>query len=139
LENYEGPWQDFMRKKYLGDSGIYFAKHRSGDSPMWSELLRIRDIYLCGRRMAIGNGCRNNFWGDAWCGHSPLKDKFPEIYEICNKQSITVVAAANLGWRLSFRRWLSTDLQEQWCGLVNILNQGTLADSVDKPKWGTKK
>jgi hypothetical protein len=63
LENYEGPWQDFMRKKYLGDSGIYFAKHRSGDSPMWSELLRIRDIYLCGRRMAIGNGCRNNFWG----------------------------------------------------------------------------
>jgi hypothetical protein len=42
-----------MRKKYLVNSGIYFAKHRSGDSPMWSDLLHIRDIYLCGRRMAI--------------------------------------------------------------------------------------
>jgi hypothetical protein len=45
-----------------------------------------------------------------------------------------VVAAAQMGWRLSFKRWLTTDLYMQWCGLVNILNQGTLSDEVDKPK-----
>jgi hypothetical protein len=50
-----------VRKKYLRDFGIYFAKHRSGDSPLWSDLLHIRDIYLCGRRMVVGNGCRPAF------------------------------------------------------------------------------
>jgi hypothetical protein len=85
--------------------------------------------------MVVGNGCRTSFWGDAWCGYSPLKDKFPEIYEICNEQNISVAAAAQLGWRLSFRRWISTDLQMKWCGLVYIFNQRTLSDAVDKPKW----
>jgi hypothetical protein len=73
------------------------------------------------------NDCRTSFWEDALCGHSPLKDKFPEIYEICNEKNITVTAA--------FRRWLYVDLQEQWCGLVNILNQGVLNESVDRPRW----
>jgi hypothetical protein len=135
LENEEGPWQDFMRKKNLGYSGIYCAKHRNGDSPLWYDLLHVREIYLCGRRMAVGNGCRTSFWGDAWCGHSPLKYKFPEIYEICNEQNISVAASANMGWRLSFRRWLSADLHEQWRGLVSILNWGMLNDSVDMTRW----
>jgi hypothetical protein len=73
--------------------------------------------------------------GDGWCGHSLLKDKFPESYEICNEQSIIVAAATNLRWRLSFRRWMSTNLQEQWDGLLNILNQGTLTDAMDRPIW----
>jgi hypothetical protein len=85
LENDEGPWQNFMRRKYLGDAEIYFTRHRSGDSPLWSDMLHIRYIYLCGRRMVVGNGCRTSFLGDAWCGHSPLKDKFPEFFDICNE------------------------------------------------------
>jgi hypothetical protein len=51
---------------------------------------------------------------------------------ICNEQNMA--AAANMGWRLSFRRWLSTGLMELWCGLVNILNQVTLTDAVDMPR-----
>jgi hypothetical protein len=31
------------------------------------------------------------------------------------------------------------DLQVQWCGLVDILNQGVLNDSVDRPKWQWQK
>jgi hypothetical protein len=46
-------------------------------------MLHVRDVYLCGRRMNVGNGCRTSFLGDAWCGHTPLKEKFPEIYDIC--------------------------------------------------------
>jgi hypothetical protein len=49
---------------------------------------------------------------------------------ICNEQNMS--AAANMGWRLSFRRWLSTGLMELWCGLVNILNQVTLTDGQDE-------
>ena len=98
-------------------------------------MMQVRDVYLCGRRMAVGNGCRTSFWKDAWCGHTPLMDKFPDIYNICNEQTISVADAAHVGWRLSFRRWLSEDLQIQWCGLVNILNQRNLSDGLDKPKW----
>jgi hypothetical protein len=61
LEKDEGSWQNFMRKKYLGDAGIYFTRHRRGDSPLWLDMLHIRDIYLCGRRMIVGNGCRTSF------------------------------------------------------------------------------
>jgi hypothetical protein len=51
------------------------------------------------------------------------------------RKNITVTAAGNLGQRLSFRRWLYVDLQEKWCGLVNILNQGVLNEAVDIPRW----
>jgi hypothetical protein len=138
LENEEGPWQQFMRRNYLGDAGIQWARHRSNDSPLWSDMLHVRDIYLCGRRMAVGNGCRTSFWKDVWCGHTPLMDKFPEIYEICNEQTISVADSAHIGWRLSFSRWRTEDLQMQWCGLVNILNQRNLSDDLDKPKWKWK-
>jgi hypothetical protein len=46
-----------------------------------------------------------------------------------------VAAAAGMGWRLSFRRWLSAGLMELWCGLVNILQQITLTDAIDRPSW----
>jgi hypothetical protein len=73
--------------------------------------------------------------GDAWCGHTPLKEKFPELYNICNEQVISVAVIAQMGWRLTFRRWLSHDLFTQWHGLVNIINQITLSDETDKPGW----
>jgi hypothetical protein len=85
-----------MITKYMGDSGIYFTKHRNGDSPPWSDILHTRDIYLRVRKMSVGNGCITSLWGDAWCGHSPLKDKFPDLYNICNEQLITVGAAKKI-------------------------------------------
>jgi hypothetical protein len=135
LEREEGPWQEFMRRKYLGEAWIQWGRHRAGDSPLWSDMLHIREVYLCGRRMNVGNGHRTSFWGDAWCGHTPLKEKFLELYDICNEQIISVAAAAQMGWRLTFRRWLSHDLFAQWHGLVNILNQTTLSDETDRPGW----
>jgi hypothetical protein len=97
-----------VRKKYLRDFGIYFAKHRSGDSPLWSDLLHIRDIYLCGRRMTVGNGRITSFWRDAWCGHSSLKDEFPEIYEICNVKTLL--------WQLQI--WATDCNSEDGCLLI---------------------
>jgi hypothetical protein len=41
-----------------------------------NDILLIRELLLCGRKIQVGNGERPNFWGDAWCGFSPLKDKF---------------------------------------------------------------
>jgi len=44
--------------------------------------------------MRIGKGSNTDFWLDAWCGDIPLMEKFPELYEICNDQKITVERVA---------------------------------------------
>jgi hypothetical protein len=44
LENDNGPSHDFMRNKYLRGSGVFFAKHRPGDSPLWADMLQIKKI-----------------------------------------------------------------------------------------------
>jgi hypothetical protein len=61
LENENGPWQDFMRNKYLRGCGVFFAKHKPGDPPLWTDMLQIKKLYLCGRRMQVGNGSLTSF------------------------------------------------------------------------------
>jgi hypothetical protein len=124
-----------MRLKYLRGKGIYFAKNRPGDSPLWSDMLKVRDLYLCGRRMRVGNGLLTSFWGDSWCSTSPLKDMFPVLFDICNEQNITVAGAADMGWRFSYRRWLTPDLIIQEAGLLQLMNQINLTQENDYPRW----
>jgi hypothetical protein len=73
-------------------------------------MLHVKEIYLCGRKMQVGNGARTHFWGDSWCGPNSLKYQFPNLYEISNDQDMRVAQAARSGWNLSFRRWLTADL-----------------------------
>jgi hypothetical protein len=124
-----------MRLKYLRDKGIYYAKHRPGDSPLWCDMLKVRDLYLCGRRMNVGNVELTSFWGDSWCSTNPLKDMFPALFDICNEQHITVADAAIMGWRFSYRRWLPPDLVIQEAGLSQLLNQTHLSQVKDSPRW----
>jgi hypothetical protein len=51
LENDSGPWQDFMNKKYLKGASVFYTKHKPCDSPLWSDMMHIESLYLCGRRM----------------------------------------------------------------------------------------
>jgi hypothetical protein len=97
-----------MRRKYLRGAGIFYFRKRLVDSPLWSDIMQVKSLYLCGKRMHVGNG-RMTRVCDAWCGHSPLKDKFPEIYNICREQNITVAAAAAMDWGFTFRRWMPHD------------------------------
>jgi len=98
-----------------------------------------RDSYLKGRKMRIGKGSNTDFWLDAWCGDIPLMEKFPELYEICNDQKITVERVAWKNWRLSFRRWLDARLQEQWRMLSDLFHSCALNDDEDSPIWRWEK
>jgi hypothetical protein len=73
-------------------------------------MLHVKDIYLSGRSMKVRNGERTHFWGDSWCGSTPLKDQFPLFLNIYNEFDVTVAEAATRGWIFSYRRWLSADL-----------------------------
>jgi hypothetical protein len=43
-----------MKNKYLNHGGVYHTKKRHGDSPLWSDMLQVKQIYLKGRRMKVG-------------------------------------------------------------------------------------
>jgi hypothetical protein len=75
------------------------------------DMQKVKDLYLCGRRMQVGDGKLTSFWCDAWCGLNLLKETFPDIFDICNEQDITVVGAATLGWNFSSRR---SDCSSAW-------------------------
>jgi hypothetical protein len=85
--------------------------------------------------MRVGDGRTTSFWGDAWCEHSPLKDRFPDIYEICIEQNVTVAEAAALNSRFSFKRWMAPDVAMQIHGLTQIMSQTNLSVEPNKPFW----
>ena len=57
--------------------------------------------------MIVGKGNATSLWRDTWVCETPLKDKFPQLFQISNEPEITVAGAANVGWHMSFRRWLN--------------------------------
>jgi hypothetical protein len=58
---------------------------------------------------------------------------FPDLYNICNDQYVTVAGAAAMSWTFSFRRWLTPDLIMQKDGLLYLLNQITLSQEKRCP------
>jgi hypothetical protein len=76
-----------------------------------------------------------SFWYYAWCGLNPLKDIFPDIFDISNEQNVTIASVAALGWNFSFRRYLSPDLTVQVHGLLYIVRKIMLSQEKDIPFW----
>jgi hypothetical protein len=80
---------------------------------MWNDLIKIKDLYLPIRIIKIGNCEDTDFWLDAWCGGTTLKEKISNLFEISNEQNTFVAEMARKGWRLTFRRWLDEATQTQ--------------------------
>jgi hypothetical protein len=49
LEKEEGLWQQILNHKYMKDQTIHDVMHKLNDSSIWSDLLKVKDIYLQGR------------------------------------------------------------------------------------------
>jgi hypothetical protein len=43
-----------MKNKYMNHGGVYRTKKKPGDSPLWSDMLQVKQIYSKGRRMKVG-------------------------------------------------------------------------------------
>jgi hypothetical protein len=139
IEMGEGLWQEIVRKKYIKEHCVSQLKVKPTNSPVWNDLLKVREIYLQGRVMVVGNGKMTDFWRDTWCGACSLQDKFPELFEICNENSLSVAGMAQRGWRLSFRRWLDERKQNQLRRLLDMINSFAIGREDDRPKWNWEK
>jgi hypothetical protein len=60
-ENGEGIWQDIIKKKYLKKGMICLLSKNPKNSPLWNDLLKVRNVYLKGRSMVVGNGKKYQF------------------------------------------------------------------------------
>ena len=135
MEACQGIWQTIVMKKYVKDKNIAQLKVKPVNSPVWNDLLKIKDIYLKGRVMCVGNGQFTDFLRDSWCGMISLKEKFPDLFDICNETTGSVALFANRGWNLSFRRWLDERQQESVRKLRDMLAPCALSSERDYPKW----
>jgi hypothetical protein len=141
FEKGEGMWQEIVKKKYRVRGGIANLKNKPSNSPVWNDLIKIKNLYLSGRIVKIGNGEDTDFWLDAWCGDTTLKEKFNDLFEISNEQNISVAEMARKGWRLTCRRWLNEDAQTHLRQLRDILMSCALGPQKDEPvrAWGENK
>jgi hypothetical protein len=62
-----------------------------------------------------------------------LKEKFRDLYEVCNEQRESVVVMAQREWRLTFRRWLVKNAQNQLRQLRDTLTTCALGSKKDRP------
>jgi hypothetical protein len=90
LETEEGLWQDIVKYKYLNNKSIHEVGHRINDSPMWSDLLKVKGIYLQGRGVTFRRGNLTRFWLDPWVYKEPLYLAAPLLFELCDKKEIIV-------------------------------------------------
>jgi hypothetical protein len=126
-------WQDIVRKNYRVRGGIATLKYKPSNSPVWNDLIKIKNLYMYGRVVKIGNGEDTDFWLDAWCGDTTLKEKFSDLFEISEEQNISVAAMAGNRWRMTWRRWLNEASQTQLRQLRVILMSCALGSQKDEP------
>jgi hypothetical protein len=46
LDREVGLWQQIVKHKYLKNDTISSVKHKQSDSPIWADLLKVRDLYI---------------------------------------------------------------------------------------------
>uniref|UniRef100_A0A0A9ENT9 Uncharacterized protein n=1 Tax=Arundo donax TaxID=35708 RepID=A0A0A9ENT9_ARUDO len=90
IEQKQGLWQEIIRRKCLNNSSVSKVKHRLDDSPCWSDLLKVKNLYLGNRKRIVHNGDNTMFREDSWITEKPLMKFFPFLYDLCTDQFVSV-------------------------------------------------
>jgi hypothetical protein len=104
LENEEGLWQDLIKAKNLQNARVGNVSHKMGSSPVWTDLLKIKPIYLRGRQIITKNGKHTLFWKDSWLGDKPICVQAPVLFDWCEDKDINVCQFLSKGGQLLFNR-----------------------------------
>ncbi|KAG2598168.1 hypothetical protein PVAP13_5KG505028 [Panicum virgatum] len=135
LQNEDGIWQRIVRAKYLFGQPIGLVKAKHSDSPIWSDLLKVRCFYISSRKLLVGNGCGTRFWQDKWLGAGALCVEYPTLFDLWCDKNLTVAQCAADGWRVHFKVSLPEFLRQQRYALAVRLNSIRLSSEQDKPFW----
>lgn len=110
-------------------------KHKQTDSPIWADLLKVRDLYIQGREYIVGDGKRISFWKDKWLYDQTLESLFPDLYKMAQQHDITLAEVKLNPSCVTFSRWLVGVWRKQWDSLLLAVKKIQLIDTVDIVKW----
>ena len=93
------------------------------DSMWWRSLCRVRggvgegvgswfDNNVC---QMVGNGKTTLFWFDHWVGETPLRFKFPRLFDLVINKDCTVEEMKRLGWEVG--GWKGVDVETAFVSL----------------------
>ena len=88
--NEDDVWQKIIKHKYLKSNSILDVSHKQSDSAIWADLLKVKDIYLQGRKKVVRDGKTTFFWKDTWLYEKPLCILYPVLFKFCQQQNILV-------------------------------------------------
>lgn len=131
LESEEGLWHEIVKFKYLRKNCIFSVSHKASDSPIWADLLKIKDCYLQGRGIKIRNGHKTRFWLDPWLYGIPICDITPVLFILCEQKNVSVADVKSGKIQIFFTRWLINDLQTCWNTIMSDASDFHLQESDD--------
>jgi hypothetical protein len=135
LENGEGLWQDIVRIKYVKSHPTCLIPARLSDSPIWSDLLKVRHIYLKGRGIKVNNGQKTSFSLDNWMDDAPLCVAYTVLYDEALDKKCSMSELYARGRVIQFRTRLQGVFRAQWYDLAVRLNNFPLNGNVDMAYW----
>lgn len=99
LENEEGPWQVFLKEKYLSQCKCVAAyTPKPSDSQFWKDIPEIKDIFYGFYRRLLRNGQNTRFWEDICLGNSSLSDQYPRLYALTFSKNIMIASVWRRLW-----------------------------------------
>ena len=116
LLNEEGVWQELLQNKYLHSKTLAKVEAQPTDSPFWKGLMRFKEDFFIRGSFKIGKEETLLFWEDAWLGDSPLMNKYTLLYNIVQRQHVSVhdVLHNALLLNIGFRRDLVGNKWDMW-------------------------
>lgn len=101
--------------------------------------MNVKDVYFAGRELTLNKGDLVRLWLDPWLNCIPLQVQFPQFFDICQKQSCTIVEFVNNNYHLPFRHRLSGEMLEQWNNISQAIHEIELNSLPDKVLWSLTK
>lgn len=111
------------------------------DSPCWKDLMKVKSLYLAGKKGVVGSGDIIRFWEDSGWGEAPLYQTYPKLFLFCNSKDTSIAVFKHDIHAVSFSRWLHGPLASQWDELATMVQNLVLTDTPDTFlwKWDAKK
>ena len=135
LEAEEGLWQQIVRQKYMSKDTVGSVKHMLDDSPMWKDLLKVKNVYMKVRTMIVKNGKATSFWLDTWIHNKPLCILYPVLFDLCLDKHISIHQFLARQGQLEFNRWLNPLLFEQWLSVIDTIYHHNFSATTDTHAW----
>jgi hypothetical protein len=104
-------WRRVIAEKFGSVGGGWSTQqaHGSYGMSLWKYISKGWDQFYKFLEFKVGDGSWIPFWSDVWCGGSPLKELFPELYRITRDKEALVakhlrIRNDKIHWELDFIR-----------------------------------